>query len=310
MNSITKTNDAKERQVEFVPFGAVDKIKMTIAIVQNTIAVKTKTGKTCSERDAMKFIMLCQAQRLNPFAGDAFLVGYDKRQSDGSYEPQFSLITSHVAFLKRAESSADFEGMESGIILVNEGQVSEREGDFSLPGEEVVGGWARVFRKGRKPTYRRLSIAQRKPSYDTPFWEGAKANEQIIKCAEADALRATFPSLLAGLHNEGEATNIDATIASAVETSTRELAGTVKALPEQENKTATTALTPQTELEAFCLAEGFTFDHFRQFAAKEQNLENAESFGSFAELPADLCKRMLRAKTGLKNTLMVIKEGQ
>ena len=63
MNSITKTNDAKERQVEFVPFGAVDKIKMTIAIVQNTIAVKTKTGKTCSERDAMKFIMLCQAQR-------------------------------------------------------------------------------------------------------------------------------------------------------------------------------------------------------------------------------------------------------
>jgi len=190
-----------EKSVEFVPFGAPDKIRLNIRIVQTMIATPTKSGKTCSERDAMRFLMLCQAQRLNPFAGDAYLVGYDA--ADG---PSYSLIASHQSLLKRAETCPDFEGMESGVILMDgENDVKEREGDFFIPDvETVVGGWARVHRSGRKPMYRRLSIAQRKPRYPTPFWEGAKAAEQIVKCAEADALRSTFPTLLGGLYIQGE----------------------------------------------------------------------------------------------------------
>ena len=197
--------------MEFIPFGAADKIKLNIAIVKNFVAVPTKSGATCSDRDAMRFMMLCQAQRLNPFAGDAYLTGYDGRNG-----PQFSLITAHVAFLKRAESCKDYEGMESGIILLNDdGTTTDREGDFHLENENVVGGWARVHRSGRKPTYRRLSIAQRKPNYDTPFWQGAKAAEQISKCAEADALRATFPTLLGGMHLDGEIVNIESSVVTS-----------------------------------------------------------------------------------------------
>src|SRR5207245_6039434 len=86
------------------------------------------------------------------FAGDAFLVGYEN--SDGV--ATFSLITAHVAFLKRAESSPEFEGMESGIIIQREdGTVFEREGDFHSPDEKVVGAWAKVYRRGKKPFYRR-----------------------------------------------------------------------------------------------------------------------------------------------------------
>jgi len=205
------TTRAADKDMEFVPFGAADKIKLSVAIIQKLIAVPTRSGKTCSDVDAMKFMMLCQAQRLNPFAGDVFLTGYDGK--DGA-PPKFALITAHVAFLKRAESSPDFEGMESGVIIENEGVITEREGDFYLPNETVVGGWAKVYRKGRKPTYRRLAIEQRKPNYNTSFWEPPKHAEQIVKCAEADALRASFPTLLGGLHGQGEVTVIDVTPAN------------------------------------------------------------------------------------------------
>ena len=198
---IEKLSNVEKSEVTFTPFGAADAIKLTVALVQRFVAVKTKSGKTCTNEDAVKFIALCQAQRLNPFAGDAFLVGYDGR--DGV--AKFSLITSHVAFIKRAETCQDYEGMESGIIVLGEdGKVFEREGDFKLPDENCVGGWARVHRKGRKPMYRRLAIEAMQPPYETPFWNKQKAPGQICKCAEADALRATFPTLIGGLYTEGE----------------------------------------------------------------------------------------------------------
>jgi hypothetical protein len=87
--------------MEYVPFGASDKIKLTIAIIKNLVAVKTKSGKTCSDQDAIKFMMMCQARRLNPFEGDAFLIGYDAKDALRSH------ITAHQAFLKRAEVNAE-----------------------------------------------------------------------------------------------------------------------------------------------------------------------------------------------------------
>ena len=186
-----------ERAIEFIPYGAADKIKLSVRIIQNMVAVPTRTGKTCNERDALRFLMLCQAQRLNPFAGDAYLVGYDGK--DG---PSFSLITAHQSFLKRAETCADYEGMESGIILLgDDGTITEREGDFHLEDEKVVGGWARVHRKGRKPTYRRIRMARFNKGFAQ--WQ-VDAAGMIVKCAEADALRSTFPTLLGGLYMQGE----------------------------------------------------------------------------------------------------------
>ncbi len=126
MSTAITTKPKEERDMTFVPFGAADSIKLSVEIVKNLIAVPTKSGQTCTDRDAMKFMMLCRAQRLNPFAGDAFLIGYDSR--DGG-EPSFSLITAHVAFLKRAETHPEFDGMKSGIIVVDEeNRLTEIEG--------------------------------------------------------------------------------------------------------------------------------------------------------------------------------------
>jgi phage recombination protein Bet len=308
MTTAIATAPQKEKAMEFTPFGAADKIKLTVEIIKNIVATPTKTGKTCNDRDAIKFMMLCQAQRLNPFAGDAYLTGYDGK--DG---PKFSLITAHVAFLKRAESSPDFEGMESGVILQSEegGAITEREGDFTVKGETVVGGWAKVYRKGRKPTYRRLSIEQRRPNYDTPFWQGVKASEQIVKCAEADALRATFPTLLGGLHGEGEIVQIEAMVSPA-DMPTRALVGAYGGLPEQERPRIddTAKPSPQQELEGIVLAGGFTFPQLVKFGVESGNITDADSLTQFSEVKTDEAKRLIRAKTGLLTALAKIKEGE
>ena len=281
--------------MEFIPFGAADKIRLTVEIVKTIIAVPTKTGKSCSDRDAIKFMMLCQAQRLNPFAGDAFLTGYDSK--DGG--AKFSLITAHVAFQKRAESSPDFEGMESGIILQSvDGIIFEREGDFSIAPEKVVGGWARVYRKGRKPTYRRLSVEQRRPAYQTTFWEGIKAAEQIVKCAEADALRATFPTLLGGLHEDAEMVSVDTT--NLADTPGRYLAASASS-PEASKTDEPPAKSPQAEVESIVIAAGYTFDDLLNWGKETGHITdaNAENMTCFEDVPDKVAIMLVRARAGL-----------
>ena len=179
--------------VEYVPYGAQDKVKMTVGIIQNLIAVKTKTGKTCSERDAIRFMAMCQAKRMNPFEGDCFLIGYDSK--DG---PSFALVTAHQTYLKRAELHPEFDGMKSGLIVREELGLKDVEGDFYDEGQQVVGGWATVYFKNRKqPMHKRLRLSR----FQKPFgiWQDDPAG-MICKCAEADALRSSFPTMLGGLY--------------------------------------------------------------------------------------------------------------
>lgn len=171
-----------ERSVSFVPFGAGTKeeLTLTVGMVRNFIAVKTKSGKVPSDAQLVKFMMLCKARQLNPFEGDAYLVGYDTQ--DG---PQFSLITAHQAFLKRAEVNPNFDGMESGVIVDDgQGQIIERQGDFVVKGEILLGGWAKVHLKNRSiPTYRRLNLQTFVKN--TKIW---RENPQgmIVKCFDEE----------------------------------------------------------------------------------------------------------------------------
>lgn len=184
---------APERDMEYVPFGSQDKIKLSVRIIQNLVAVKTKSGKTCSEGDAIKFMMMCQARRLNPFEGDAFLIGYDAK--DG---PSFSLITAHQAFLKRAELHPEYDGMKSGIIIRREGEIKDVEGDFYLEGDEILGGWATVYFKNRKQAmHKRVRLKRFQKAWG--IWQDDPAG-MICKCAEADSLRSSFPTMLGGLY--------------------------------------------------------------------------------------------------------------
>lgn len=187
----------EDKLMEFVPHGGKDAIKLSVAIVKKLIAVPTKQGKLCSDEDAIKFIMMCQARRLNPFEGDAFLIGYDGK--DG---PKFNLITAHQAFLKRTEANEEYNGMKSGIIVKRGDQVMDLEGDFHLDDDVIIGGWATVYFKTREhPMHKRLRLSR----FNTGMSQWLKDPAGMIcKCAEADALRSSFPTLMGGMYLKEE----------------------------------------------------------------------------------------------------------
>lgn len=212
-------------EITYTPFAAADAIKLTVAIVQRWLCKPTKSGAICSESDAMRFMMLCRARRLNPWEGDAYIVGYD-----GKWGAEFSLITAHQALLKRCEPQPTFQGMDSGVIVTpgfkcgacqdgfeqtatsiqrcrfchGSGTIDEVQGDLVPEGQTLVGGWAHIERTDRKiPVHRRLSLKAYKPQYQNKFWDDNAAG-QIVKCAEADAQRSAYPTLVGGMITEGE----------------------------------------------------------------------------------------------------------
>lgn len=277
----------------FVPFGSKDEIKLSVEIIKNLVCNRTKSGATCDDRQALRFMMLCQAQRLNPFAGDAFLIGYDSK--DG---PQFSLVTAHQAFLKRAEVSPGFDGMESGIIVQDvDDQIKEIQGDFRLSDQVLLGGWAKVFHKERShPTYRRLKVERFKKSFGV--WQDDPEG-MICKCAEADALRSTFPTLLGGLYMQDEMPQSAIDISDQprnrlVETTSAPTETTVVVEKETAKE-----ITPSVELCEIVLKAGFTFDQFRAWAVGSGNLDEKIITDGFEDISSELAKRLLRNKSGL-----------
>jgi phage recombination protein Bet len=204
-----KTENEEKSIVEFVPFGTKDKIQLSIEIVKQLIAVKTKSGKTASDQDAFKFMLMCQARRLNPFEGDAYLVGYDSQSG-----PSFSLITSHQAFLKRAELNPEFDGMDSGTIVMRDGKITDLVGDWHMPNDKILGGWATVYFKNRKHAMtKRVRLERFNKNYG--IWRDDPAG-MVVKCAEADALRSSFPTMLGGMYVEQEMQPVQTEIARPV----------------------------------------------------------------------------------------------
>lgn len=308
----TEIQKAEERAVEFIPYGCQDKIKLTVKLVQNIIAVPTKSGKTCSEKEAMKFVMMCQAKRLNPYEGDAFLIGYDGQ--DGV--AKFSLITAHQAFLKRAELHPEYDGMKSGVIVLNEDSTTtDIEGDFHLPEQTVVGGWATVYFKTRKvPTMRRVRLARFNSGYAE--WKKDPAG-MICKCAEADALRSSFPTMLGGMYlkdeidlptNGREAHEVSSALTGALQTPSQPVSQPTP-ITDAEIVPPKNGNGSVKELADYVIAEGFTFDQFLKWGIESGNLENPD-LGGFDQVPEAIAKRLLRAKAGLLKGLQVLREGQ
>lgn len=212
-------------EITYTPFASADAIKLTVAIVQKWLCKPTRSGQICTESDAMRFMMLCRARRLNPWEGDAYLVGYD-----GKNGAEFSLITAHQALLKRCEPQPTFQGIDSGVIVSpgwpckacdegfratekgvdrcpmchGSGTIDEVQGDLVPPNQTLIGGWAHIERSDRKiPIHRRLSLKAYKPGYQNKFWDDNPAG-QIVKCAEADVQRSAYPTLVGGMITEGE----------------------------------------------------------------------------------------------------------
>jgi phage recombination protein Bet len=190
--------EVREPEVRFVPLGETNEIVITWGMVRKFLVKPTAKGALPDDSEVMYFMQLCKSRGLNPFAKDAFLVGYDSK----NYGPQFSTIVGIQAILKRAEINPAYDGMESGVVVEIDGELHELHGDFVPLKAKLAGGWAKVYRKDRRVVdYQKLELAvYKKPS---PFWDNDPGG-MIAKCAEAAALRQAFPSDVGGLYLRAE----------------------------------------------------------------------------------------------------------
>lgn len=178
-------------------------IKLTPSIVQEYI-VGTTAKITMPEFKL--FTELCKVRKLNPFLREAYLIKYSEKQPA-------SIVVGKDAILKRAVLNEQYDGMKSGIIVTNENmEVIERKGTFKLPGENLVGGWAEVFRKDWKNSiYCSVSLEEsiQKKNDGTPNSNWTKQPATMIeKVAKVRALREAFVEDLAGMY-EAEEMNVD-----------------------------------------------------------------------------------------------------
>lgn len=161
--------------------------------------VKRHLCPQANDSEVALFLELCKAQRLNPFIRDAYLVKYGNAPA--------SIITGKEVFTKRANANPNFEGMEYGVVFMRKGPhgvtVEKREGSaiYKAAGETLLGGWARVYVKGKKPFYSELALDE----YSTGKSNWAKMPAVMIcKCCQVSALRSAFPDQFQNLYSAEE----------------------------------------------------------------------------------------------------------
>lgn len=177
-----------------------EKIKLTPSIVQQYIV---GTDAHITPQEFKFFTSLCKARGLNPFLKEAYCIKYGNNPAQ--------IVVGKDAILKRALRNANFNGMESGVIVKNleSGTITERCGTFyDAETEKLVGGWAKVYRKDwQHPTYSSVSIAeaaQRKRDGGLNQNWSTKAATMIEKVAKVRALRETFVDDLGGMYEAEE----------------------------------------------------------------------------------------------------------
>ena len=176
------------------------KVRLSPRIVQDYL---TAGGGQITSAEVVMFLNLCKYQRLNPFLREAYIIKY------GSSHPA-TIVVGKEAFTKRAKRNPDYRGFQAGIITQDKetGAVEYRTGTFYLPGEDVVGGWAKVFVNGwDAPVEAQVSMAEyvgRKSNGEVNSqWQGKPAT-MIRKVALVQALREAFPEDFSGMYDSAE----------------------------------------------------------------------------------------------------------
>lgn len=156
---------------------------------------------TDSEVD--RFIRLCQYQSLNPYLNEAYLIkGRD-------IDKAAKTVVGKDVFTKRACKNSDYVGCEAGIWVFNQKSgLVQRIGSMVAPGEQLIGGWANVYRKNfEKPISMSVSLEEyaTKDSFGKPTFNWRKMPATMIrKVALVQALREAFPDDFQGLYDESE----------------------------------------------------------------------------------------------------------
>ena len=169
-----------------------------IVLDEQTVVNYLVSGKVenVTPQEVVMFMKLCEHQGLNPFLHEAYLVKYGR-------DNPAQIVVGKSALEKRAYRNQRYKGIIGGIIVVRQdGVIDYRVGEFYLPEERIVGGWAKVFVDGfTNPIESSVSMAEYNSGKSV--WTQKPAT-MIHKVAKVHALREAFPEDMAGMYSAEE----------------------------------------------------------------------------------------------------------
>lgn len=205
------SNELMLKEVQFEVNGEL--VKLTGNTVKNYL---TRGNEVVSDQEVVMFINLCKYKKLNPFLNEAYLVKFKGAPAQ--------IIVGKEAFMKKAETNPNFDGMEAGLIVQSGDEILEIEGSFMSPKDKLLGGWAKVYRKDRHfPYVSKVSLQEYSKGQST--WKNIPST-MIRKTAIVQAMREAFPVELGSMYTEEEQTNKSLTMTEAVEVEIEQNANT------------------------------------------------------------------------------------
>jgi len=151
-----------------------------------------------SDQEIVLFMNTCKMQKLNPLVnGEVYLIKY-------SVDDPAQMVVGKGAYLRRAFDHPDYLYKQDGITVLRGDQIFQKEGCCLYPGEQLLGGWCRVFftRNGKeRSAFKEVQFSE----YDKgkANWKSKPAT-MINKVAISQCVREAFPKDYEGLYSEEE----------------------------------------------------------------------------------------------------------
>lgn len=154
--------------------------------------IKQMYAKQATNTELELFLSICKKYDLDPTLKQ---IHFQKYRNKKTGEMTATTYITRNGYLANAQRQEDFEGMLSFAIYENDifeidAQNYKITHKFGIKNRgKLIGAWAQVNRKGKKPTIFYVPLAEY--FVDNPVWK-SNPSAMIIKVAEANALRRAY----------------------------------------------------------------------------------------------------------------------
>lgn len=151
-----------------------------------------------SDQEVVFFMNTCKMQGLNPLAqGEVYLIKYSK-------DDPAQMVVGKDAYLRRAHEHPDYLYKQDGIVVQRGEEIIQKEGCCLYPGEELIGGWCRVYfmrNSKERTTFKEVAFSEYNKGQAN--WKSKPAT-MINKVAVSQCVRDAFPKDYEGVYSEDE----------------------------------------------------------------------------------------------------------
>lgn len=210
-NRLTPQQPMKDKPVEYKC--GEETVKLSPNIIRKFLV---SGNGNVTDQEVTMFLNLCRFQHLNPFLREAYIIKFGNQPA--------TIVTGKEAITKRAMRNPKYAGQQAGVVIYHDesGELEYRNGALVLEGEQLVGGWAKVYVKDYDVPIEAVVAYQeyvgtKSDGTVNSQWQKKPAT-MIRKVALVQALREAFPEDLGGMYaSEEMGVDFDETAATPVE---------------------------------------------------------------------------------------------